>query len=115
MASIRKRPDAFFRIGPAGDGKARCFAVRRGAIAGRADVVFHQPWVRARLALLAKAKVPVTNLGAVIHEIRYGTGTPPPYLIPSANTVPFLRATDIKDGEVNVGTLLHIAAVQPKQ
>ncbi len=96
------------------DGKARCFAVRRGGISGRADVIFHQPWVRARLERLEKARYSASSLGAVIEEIRYGTGTPPPYLEPSADTVPFVRATDIKDGEVVTETLLHIANEQPK-
>jgi hypothetical protein len=64
---------------------------------------------------LESARFPAKSLGKVISEIRYGTGTPPPYLEPSPNTVPFVRATDIKDGEIRQDTLLHIAAVQPKQ
>ena len=55
----------------------------------------------------------VRNLGTIIDEIRYGTGSPPTYLDESENTVPFVRATDIKDGEVNLKTLLHVAAEQP--
>jgi type I restriction enzyme S subunit len=54
-------------------------------------------------------------LGEAIEEIRYGTGTPPPYLEPGPETVPFVRATDIKDGEVRLDTLLYIAAAQPRQ
>ena len=63
---------------------------------------------------MEKAKFPACSLGSVIHEIRYGTGTPPPYLEPGSETVPFVRATDIKDGEVNLETLYHIAEEQPK-
>lgn len=81
---------------------------------GRADAVFHQPWIGARLALLGKATFPVINLGVTVQEIRYGIGSPPAYLKPSADTVPFVRATDIKDGEISTSTLLHIAAEQPK-
>jgi restriction endonuclease S subunit len=95
-------------------GKARCFAIRRGEITRRSDVVFHQPWVRSRLALLETAKFPVRSLGSLIHEIRYGTGTPPPYLERGPDTVPFVRATDIKDGEVVRETLLYISNDQPK-
>lgn len=114
MARVPKESETFFRLSPAADGKAQCFAVRRGVIAERADVIFHQPWVRARLALLEKAKHPATNLGEFIQEIRYGTGTPPPYLEQSPETVPFVRATDIKDNEINTKTLLHISNEQPK-
>ncbi len=63
---------------------------------------------------MEKGKFAACNLGSVIHEIRYGTGTPPPYLEPGPGTVPFVRATDIKDGEVNLETLFHIANDQPK-
>ncbi len=114
MAGVRERPGTFFRLSPAANGKARCFAVRRGEIDGRADVIFHQPWIRSRLALVEKGKFAACSLGSVIHEIRYGTGTPPPYLEPGPETVPFVRATDIKDGEVNLDTLYHIAEEQPK-
>jgi type I restriction enzyme, S subunit len=114
VAGIREGPETFFCLSPAADGKARCFAVRRGEITGRSDVVFHQPWIRSRLELLDTAKFPPSDLGSVIHEIRYGTGTPPPYLEPAPDTVPFVRATDIKDGEVVTETLLYIAKEQPK-
>jgi fido (protein-threonine AMPylation protein) len=45
--------------------------------------------------------------------IRYGTGTPPPILTPSKDTVPFIRATDIKEGEIKTTELLHIDKEQP--
>lgn len=47
--------------------------------------------------------------------IRYGTGSPPPILPPSEATVPFVRATDIKDGEIQLGGLLHVHRNQPPQ
>ncbi len=87
--------------------------MRRGEVSGRAEVVFHQPWIRERLGLLDKSNFTVRYLGTIIDEIRYGTGSPPTYLDESENTVPFVRATDIKDGEVNLETLLHVAAEQP--
>ena len=40
--------------------------------------------------------------------IRYGVSTPPPILEPSDTTVPFIRATDIKNGEILTENLLHI-------
>lgn len=52
-------------------------------------------------------------MGEVISEIRYGTGTPPPRVEPSDKSVPFLRATDIKDGQVLIDRLPHISRDQP--
>lgn len=88
--------------------------MRRGGISGRADVTYHQPWIHARLASLDTAQFPVSDLGQVIEVIRYGTGTPPPYVEPGTGAVPFVRATDIKDGEIRLDTLFHIKAEQPK-
>lgn len=45
--------------------------------------------------------------------IRYGTGTPPPILEKSPNSVPFIRATDIKEGEIQEDDLLFIEKEQP--
>jgi len=53
-------------------------------------------------------------MGEVISGIRYGTGTPPPRVEPSNNSVPFLRATDIKDGKVLVDRLPHVSREQPR-
>ncbi len=114
MGSISKGSDTFFRLSPAGDGKALCFAIRRGEVTGRADVIYHQPWVHKTLKLLEAARYTTHNLGEVLATIRYGTGTPPPYVNPGPNTVPFVRATDIKEGEVQTDTLLHISSKQPK-
>lgn len=43
MAVIRERPETFFRLSPVADGKAQCFAVRRGEMSGRLDVAFNDP------------------------------------------------------------------------
>jgi len=53
-------------------------------------------------------------MGEVISGIRYGTGTPPPRVEPSNNSVPFLRATDIKDGKVLIDRLPHVSREQPR-
>ena len=113
MAGVPARPKTFFRISPAEPGEAQCFAVRRGEIPGRADAVFHRPWVHDRLALLERSNFTVTRLGTVAAEISHGISSPPPYLDKSEDTVPFIRATDIKDGEVNFDTLFHISKDQP--
>ncbi|MEM7716444.1 MAG: restriction endonuclease subunit S [Cyanobacteria bacterium P01_A01_bin.68] len=47
--------------------------------------------------------------------IRYGTSTPPSILEKSNNTVPFVRATDIKNGEILTDNLLHINKSQPRK
>lgn len=52
-------------------------------------------------------------MGEVISSIRYGTGTPPPRVEPSEDSVPFVRATDIKDGQVLIDQLPHISQDQP--
>ena len=113
MASLSARSDIFFRVSPAEAGKAQCFAVKRGDVSERAEVVFHQPWFHDRLALLEQSNFEVKSLGTLIDDIRYGVGSPPQYLDESEKTVPFVRATDIKDGEVNPETLLHVADEQP--
>ena len=77
------------------------------------EAAFHQPWVRDRLVSLEKSNFVIKNLETIVSEIRYGTGSPPLYLDKSEKTVPFVRATDIKDGEVNLETLLHVASEQP--
>ena len=89
--------------------------MRRGDLSGRAEVAFHHPRIRERLSLLENSLFSIKNLGSVIDDIRYGIGSPPQYLNKSEETVPFVRATDIKDGEVNLGTLLHVSAEQPSR
>ena len=115
MEGLSARPCTFFRVSPAEPGKALCFAVKRGDVSGRAEVVFHQPWIHNRLALLENSNFAAKSLGTLIDNIRYGAGSPPPYLDESEKTVPFVRATDIKDGEVNQETLLHVADEQPRR
>lgn len=113
MAGVPAKPQTFFRVSPAEPGEAQCFAVRRGEIPGRADAIFHRPWIQDQLASLGKSDFTVTRLGNVAAEILHGMSSPPPYLEESNQTVPFVRATDIKDGEINSDTLLHISKDQP--
>lgn len=115
MAGVSTGRNAFFSISPAAFAKPECFAVRRGELSRRAEVAFHHPRIRERLLLLENSLSSVKSLGSVIDDIRYGTGSPPQYLDESEETVPFVRATDIKDGEVNLGTLLHVSAEQPSR
>lgn len=50
-----------------------------------------------------------------MNGIRYGVSTPPPILEPSETTVPFIRATDIKNGEILTENLLHIDVNQSER
>ena len=47
-------------------------------------------------------------LGSQLGTIRYGTGSPPPYV---DEGLPFIRATNIKNGTVEVGDLRYISPV----
>lgn len=56
MAGISERPDAFFRLGPAEDGKAICFAVRRGEVERRAiGAALYAPELRLFIDRLTKS------------------------------------------------------------
>ncbi len=64
---------------------------------------------------LAKSPFAIIPLGKFLspkNGIRYGTGTPPPIVEPSKTSLPFIRATDIKGGEILVDGLLHIDSEQ---
>ncbi len=55
MAGISEGPDAFFRLGPAGDGKAQCFAVQRGEVERRSiGAALYAPELRLFVARLAR-------------------------------------------------------------
>jgi hypothetical protein len=67
------------------------------------------------LERLAKSPFAIIQLGKFLspkNGIRYGTGTPPPIVEPSKTSLPFIRATDIKGGEILVDGLLHIDSEQ---
>jgi hypothetical protein len=49
----------------------------------------------------------------MLKDIRYGTSTPPQYLEPREDTVPFVRASDIKNGEISLDNIYHISKTQP--
>ncbi|MEG4579413.1 restriction endonuclease subunit S [Microcoleus sp. MON1_C5] len=59
------------------------------------------------------ANFPTKNLRETLTEICYGTSTPPTFFLPSVDTVPFVRATDIKEGQIQLENLLHISSEQP--
>lgn len=91
--------------------------MRRGEAGSRLDASYHHPALRQNLQKLEKSPFNVATLGTLLSSqngIRYGTGTPPPIVEPSNKSVPFIRATDIKDGEIIVSGLLHISAEQEK-
>lgn len=80
---------------------------------GRIDVMFHQPWIRENLMRVEYANFPTQNIRETLTEISYGTSTPPTFFPPSVDTVPFIRATDIKEGQIQLENLLHISSEQP--
>lgn len=59
------------------------------------------------------ANFPTQNIRETLTEISYGTSTPPTFFSPSVDTVPFVRATDIKEGQIQLENLLHISSEQP--
>lgn len=92
--------------------------MRRGEIKTRIDVTFLSPYTRSRLENLNKSPFPVTPFSSLIATesgVRYGTGSPPPILEAAEDTVAFVRATDIKNGEIRKNGLLHIAKDQPER
>ena len=113
MARVSKRSFIFFRLSPVAGNKVKSFAIQQGGITGRIDVTFHQPWIRENLMRVESANFPTQSIRETLTEICYGTGTPPTFFPPSVDTVPFVRATDIKDGQIQLENLLHISSEQP--
>lgn len=117
VPGLREEARTFFRLSPA-ERAARCgcFAVRRGKIIRKADVASHNPDLQILLQRLESGPFESVDLRCLVQDeggIRYGTGSPPTILPPSDDTVPFIRATDIKDGEIQIGSLLHVDRDQP--
>ncbi len=81
----------------------------------RLDVGSFSPALNAWRKAIAKGLVGSAKIGGLISSIRYGTGSPPPRVEPSAESVPFLRATDIKDGQIFLADLPHISRDQAKK
>jgi type I restriction enzyme, S subunit len=78
---------------------------------GKLNVAYNHPFVRQKLTTLESGPFPLSKLIALLSStngIRYGVSTPPPILVPSETTVPFIRATDIKNGEILTENLLQI-------
>lgn len=79
-------------------------------------MAYLRPTYRKRLAVLQRSGFRIVSIGELLDAsagIRYGTSTPPSILRPSGNTVPFIRATDIKEGEIRIDGLLQIDKKQP--
>lgn len=78
-------------------------------------MTYNHPFIRQKLDKLNNSifkPVKLVSLFSPINGVRYGVSTPPPILEPSSITVPFIRATDIKNGEIITENLLHIDANQ---
>lgn len=71
MAGVSERPDAFFRLSPAADGKLRWFAIRRGEIKNRFDAKYF-----ALRETLASTRYPLKSLSELVREEpNYGAGS----------------------------------------
>jgi type I restriction enzyme, S subunit len=91
VAGIRERPETFFRLSPAADGKAQCFAVRRGEVGERTDAVFHsKPDVSAQVR---KSSANWNTLGEMIELIESGSALKPHEVL-TAGT-PFYEVNNI--------------------
>lgn len=55
---------------------------------------------------------PILPFGSQFESVRYGTGSPPPYV---ENGIPFVRATNIKMGRINTKDLKNISADDAKR
>lgn len=78
----------------------------------------HNPNLQLLLDRLESGPYELVDLRRLVLQeggIRYGTSSPPPILPPSEETVPFVRATDIKEGEIQLGGLLHVHRSQSSQ
>jgi len=115
VAGFSKRSKTFFRLSPVDGNQTNSFAIQQGEITGRIDVMFHKPWIRSKLLRVESANFPTQDIRETLAEICYGTGTPPLFLSPSFDTVPFVRATDIKQGQIQLDNLLHISSEQPQK
>ena len=76
----------------------------------------HDPELESRLSRLQNSPHGSCLLWRLLADpdgIRYGTGSPPPIVAKSDASVPFIRATDIKDGEIQRDSLLYIDREQP--
>ena len=89
--------------------------MRRGDVIDRLDVGSFSPALNAWREAIARGRLETVKIGDIISNIRYGTGSPPPRVEPSAESVPFLRATDIKDGQIFLASLPHISRDQPQK
>jgi restriction endonuclease S subunit len=108
VAGIRERPETFFRLSPAADGKAQCFAVRRGVITGRFDPGFQIP----NTELPGRAGFPVRysakSLRSLSVEIIQPNEFIREYVDELPNAVPLLRAGNVRDGELNITDLVFV-------
>jgi len=102
-------------VTPAVEAVVKSFAVGLRDVGSKLDVAYYNPRSRGILMSLSSGPFPLTSVGDIVERengVRYGIGSPPPIVPKSPDTVPFVRATDIKDGEIVTGNLLHVSAVQ---
>lgn len=103
MARFSEGPDAFFRLSPAVDGKARCFAVQRGEVLFRIDPFFSLPEHRIMEArLLEMPHVLPVHHPNVSRRIIEGRITPREGSYSDDPSHPvYLRAQNIAEGHLD--------------
>ena len=72
MAGVSERPDTFFRLSPASEGKARCFAVRRGDVSSVANVYVLFSKHYGDLKELAVCQYPLGTIGDMLAVVQDG-------------------------------------------
>lgn len=95
MAGVSEGSDAFFRLGPAENSKARCFAVRRGEIAGYGiSAAFYAPELRLFIDRLAKNP----NTSGRLHDYVYINPKIDVSELESDSLVSFVPMDAVEDG-----------------
>ena len=108
MASVPEGPNAFFRLSPVEARKAHCFAVRRGDVGGRFDPSFHAPNEGIPGSRTFPVRHAVTLLRNIVKAIIQPNEFIREYIEESADSVPMLRAGNIRDGELNLSDLVWV-------
>ncbi len=108
MAVTRKGSNAFFYLGPAGDGKVVCFAIQRGKAAVRFDPIFHLPNSDLPGREGFPTRFAVKKLSDLAGEIIQPNEFIREYVPESPDSVALLRAGNVRDGELDLLDLVFV-------
>jgi type I restriction enzyme, S subunit len=104
IQEIPERRETFFRLSPAVEGKASCFAVKRGEITVRLDAFYNLPEHRELEKRLLSLAIPVFPIGdkKISEKIIEGRITPLSDCYSDEPNAPvFLRAQNVEEGHLN--------------